>query len=72
LYWIAYLETGQYFSPSYSGADSSNTNTTGGMPDRIANGNLPSGQRTITHWFDTSAFVRPAAGTFGNSGVNVL
>ena len=72
LYWIAYLETGQYFSPSFSGADTSNTNTTGGLPDRIGNGNLPSDQRTITHWFDTSAFVRPAPGTFGNSGAYVL
>jgi hypothetical protein len=72
LYWIGYLETGQYFSPSYSGTDTSNTNTSGGLPDRIGNGNLPSGQRTITHWFDTSAFVRPAPGTFGNSGADVL
>jgi hypothetical protein len=72
LYWIAYLETGQFFTPSYSGTDTSNTNTTGGLPDRIANGNLPSDQRSITHWFDTSAFVRPAASRFGNSGSNVL
>lgn len=72
LYWIMYLETGQFFSPSYSGADTSNTNTSGGLPDRIANGNLPSSQRSIAHWFDTSAFVRPPAGRFGNSGANVL
>ena len=72
LYWIAYMETGQFFSPSFSGADPSNTNTLGGLPDRIGNGNLPPGQRTITHWFDTSAFVRPPQGRFGNSGVNIL
>ena len=72
VYWIAYLETGQFFTPSFSGADPSNTNTTGGLPDRIANGNLPPDQRSIGHWFDTSAFVRPPQGRFGNSGVNIL
>jgi len=72
LYWIAYMETGQFFSPVFSGADPSNTNTLSGVPDRIGNGNLPPSQRTITHWFDTSAFVRPPQGRFGNSGVNIL
>lgn len=72
LYWIAYFETGQFFSPSFSGSDPTNTNTTGGLPDRICNGNLPPGDRKITHWFDTSCFVPPPAGRFGNSGVNIL
>ena len=72
LYWIAYMETGQFFSPSFSGSDPSNTNTVGGLPDRISNGNLPSGQRNIRHWFDGAAFAVPAAGRFGNSGSNIL
>jgi hypothetical protein len=72
LYWTAFMETGQFFGPSYSGADASNTNTSGGRPDRIANGNLPPDQRSIFRWFDASAFARPAAGTFGNSGMNVI
>jgi hypothetical protein len=72
LYWIAYMETGQFFSPSFSGSDPSNTSTVGGLPDRIANGNLPADQRSIDRWFDASAFVRPPAGRFGNSGVNIL
>ncbi|PYV08737.1 MAG: hypothetical protein DMG07_24935 [Acidobacteria bacterium] len=72
LYWIAYLETGQFFSPSYSGADPSNTNTVGGLPDRIANGNLAPSERKLDRWFDTTAFARPPAGRFGNSGVNIL
>ena len=72
LYWIAYLETGQYFSPSFSGADPSNTNTSDGLPDRIANGNLDRSDRKLTRWFDATAFVRPPAGRFGNSGVNIL
>ena len=71
-YWIGYFETGQFFSPSFSGSDPSNTNTAGGLPNRICNGNLPPGQRTVTHWFDASCFVTPPAGQFGNSGANVL
>ncbi|HKX00827.1 MAG TPA: TonB-dependent receptor [Bryobacteraceae bacterium] len=72
LVWVTYLMTGQYFSPFFDNADPSNTNTFGGMPDRICNGNLPTGQRTVNHWFDTSCFVNPPAGRFGNSGVNIL
>ncbi|MDP2999674.1 MAG: TonB-dependent receptor, partial [Bryobacterales bacterium] len=44
LYWIAFMESGPFFSPSFSGSDPSNTNTSGGLPDRKANGNLPAGQ----------------------------
>jgi Carboxypeptidase regulatory-like domain/TonB dependent receptor-like, beta-barrel len=65
--WIAIMETGQYFSPSFSGSDPSNTNTSGGLPDRIGNGNLPSDQRTLEHWFDPTAFAVPAPGHFGNA-----
>jgi hypothetical protein len=72
LYWIAYMESGQFFSPSFSGADPSNTNSSGGLPDRICNGNFPPGQRSIDRWFDRSCFVVPPAGRFGNSGVNIL
>jgi len=66
------FQTGQYFTPSFSGFDPSNTGTSGGRPDRIANGNLE--KPTIDRWFDTSAFVVPPAGSgrFGNSGVNIL
>jgi hypothetical protein len=72
LYWIGYFETGQFFSPSFSGSDPSNTNTSGGLPSRVCNGNLPPGQRSITHWFDASCFAVPAPGQFGNSAPNVL
>jgi TonB-dependent receptor-like protein len=65
--WIAIMETGQFFTPSFSGTDTSNTNTVGGLPDRIANGNLDAGQRTLEHWFDQSAFVVPSPGHFGNA-----
>jgi hypothetical protein len=65
--WVAVMETGQFFTPSFSGVDTSNTNTVGGLPDRIANGNLPADQRTLEHWFDASAFTVPQAGHYGNA-----
>lgn len=44
-------------------------------PDRIANGKLPSDQRTVDRWFDTNAFVVVTGNTpneiFGNSGVGI-
>ncbi len=33
---------------------------------------LPNDQRTINRWFNTAAFVTPAAYTWGNSGLNIL
>jgi hypothetical protein len=76
-------QTGQFFSPSFDGFDTSNTNTVGGRPDRIADGNLPAAQRNIDRWFDPSAFRvpgdidgdgRPDLGVarFGNSAPNIL
>jgi hypothetical protein len=70
--WVIYLQNGQYFSPSFSGRDPSNTNTVGGRPDRICDGNVPPDQREIDRWFDVSCFAPPPAGRFGNSGVDIL
>ncbi len=72
LQWISFFQSGQYFSPSFSGSDPSHTNTSGGVPDRIADGNLPRDQRSPNRWFDPSAFVIPPSGRFGNSGLNIL
>ncbi len=69
---VHYFQAGQYFSPSFTGSDPSNTNTFGGLPDRIGEGNLPPGDRQKGRWFDASAFAVPTAGRYGNSGVNVL
>jgi hypothetical protein len=45
-------------------------------PNRVADGNLSSGDRTVDRWFDTAAFVALTANTpnqiFGNSGVGIL
>jgi hypothetical protein len=69
---VHYFQGGQYFTPSYSGSDPSNTNTQGGLPDRITDGNLDRGVRGVARWFDAAAFAVPTAGRFGNSGVNIL
>jgi hypothetical protein len=67
-------QTGEFLTPTFAGSDPSNTQTVGGIPDRIGNGNLPSGERTIDRWFDASAFAAPPvnAGRFGNSGRGIL
>ena len=66
------LHSGFYFSP-LMGYDPSNTGSIGLLrTDRTCNGNLPSGQRTINNWFDTSCFPLPTGYAFGNSGKNVL
>ncbi len=69
---IGQLQTGLFFTPSFSGSDPSGTNTSGGRPDRIGNGNLPQDQRTLDRWFDASAFSTPPKGRFGNSGRGIL
>jgi Carboxypeptidase regulatory-like domain/TonB dependent receptor-like, beta-barrel len=72
LYYLAYFQTGLFFSPSFSGSDPSGTNTFGGLPDRLRNGNMEPDERTIDRWFDVSAFSPPPLGRFGDSGVNIL
>ncbi|MBS1827066.1 MAG: TonB-dependent receptor [Acidobacteria bacterium] len=70
--WVA--QKGVYFAPSFSGNDPSFTNRRSGRPDRLADGNLPVGQRTLDRWFDTTAFVMPAngIGRFGTAGDAIL
>jgi hypothetical protein len=54
------------------------TNTTNSFsagalrPNVLRNPNLPSDQRTVTAWFDTSAYAQPAPFQFGNEGVGTL
>jgi hypothetical protein len=70
--YVAYFQSGQYFTPAFSGSDPSNTNTVGGRPNRIADGNFSSDRRSRNLWFDPTAFTVPAPGTFGNAGANIL
>ena len=70
--WTVILRSGDWFTPSFTGLDPSNTNQIGGRPDRIADGNIANG--TVERWFDAAAFALPPAnaGRFGNCGRNIL
>ncbi|MFN7995648.1 MAG: carboxypeptidase-like regulatory domain-containing protein [Bryobacteraceae bacterium] len=76
---VTFFQSGFPFSV-LTGRDIAGTGTLNERPDRICNGSLPSGQRTVDHWFDTSCFTTAfmeaaqAAGQprFGNSGRNIL
>jgi hypothetical protein len=66
------IHSGFYFTPQMS-FDPSNTGSNGmDRTDRVCNGNLPRGQRTIDNWFDIDCFPLPADFTFGNAGKNIL
>ena len=41
-------------------------------PNLVRNPSLPSGERTVERWFDTSAFAAPPFFSFGNSPRSVL
>ncbi len=62
---------GQPFTPILS-TDPSNSGSTTTHPNRIADGNLPSGQRTISDWFNLAAFTVPNCICYGNSGRSIL
>ncbi len=66
------VQSGGAFTPLFG---TSVSNSAGGgtqRPNRVASGNLPSGQQSIDHWFDVTAFPAPAQFTFGNSGTGIL
>jgi hypothetical protein len=52
--------------------DTSNAGSLAPRPDALKNGNLARDQRGPDNWFDTTAFVRQAANTFGNAGTGTL
>ena len=53
--------------------NSTSANSAGAQrADVLRDPNLPSGQRTIQRWFDTTAFAQPAQYTFGNQGVGLI
>ena len=68
---IALIRSGYPFGIS---STQNTSNALGGnqRANRIKDGNLPSGERTIERWFDTTAFVNPEPFTFGNAARNVL
>jgi hypothetical protein len=66
------MATGEHFTPTLAAAVSNSAGGGGDRPNRIADGNLASGQRTIDRWFDLAAFVTPAQFNFGNAGRGIL
>ena len=66
---ITTVHSGQPITPLTA---TSSANTGNARPNRIADGNLSSDQRSVNHWFDTSAFVLAPQYNFGNSGRDVI
>jgi hypothetical protein len=64
-------QSGLPFSPTIS-SNPANTNSAFLRPNRIGNGALPKGQRSIHDWFDISAFALPAVFTYGDSRPDIL
>jgi hypothetical protein len=70
------LATGTPFTARVSTpfGESVGTGLAGGSEraDQIGNPTLPSGQRSVLHWFNTAAFVVPPPGRFGDSSRNAI
>jgi hypothetical protein len=69
------LETFMSGPPFTVFSASNTTNAFSAGPQRpvlLRNPELPSNQRTVSRWFDTTAFAAPAQFTFGNSPRSVL
>jgi hypothetical protein len=79
------LQTGQYFTPSFSTFGPSNTGVIGGVPDRVQGVPLYPANQDVNHWFNPAAFAIPGCslatpvcsnpanvGRFGTSGWNYL
>ena len=57
---IVTVRSGFPFTVTASDVSGSGGGTGSARPNRISDGELPSDERTITRWFDTTAFVLPA------------
>lgn len=72
--------SGQFLTPLWSGPDPTGTAFTSSAtrpivtirPDHLRDANLPEGQRSLTRWFDASAFAAPPVGRFGTSAKGVI
>ena len=60
------------FPMTVQARDLSGTVSRGPRADRIRDGKVSGGVGPGAAWFDTSAFLQPVAGTFGNSGNGVV
>jgi carboxypeptidase family protein len=66
------MATGDHFTPTIGTSVSNSAGGGSDRPNRLADGNLPSGQRSIDAWFDLTAFEPAAQYTFGNAGRGIL
>jgi hypothetical protein len=80
------LQSGQYYTPSFSTYDPSNTNVIGGRPDVIPGVSVVPAGRTDNNWVNLAAFAIPGCpfttpvcssptaniGRFGSAGINIL
>jgi len=64
------LSTGNWYTPVISGPDPTNTRQTTLRPD-IAAATIAM-PRTLSEWFDPSAFTTPANGLWGNAGRGII
>ncbi|MBI4468258.1 MAG: TonB-dependent receptor [Acidobacteria bacterium] len=67
---IASLHSGLPFTPTLN-FDPTNSGSAA-RPNRLSDGNLPRGERTLQRYFDIQALQAPSAYTFGNAGRNIL
>jgi hypothetical protein len=84
--WNTVIQSGEYFTPMFSGFDTANVGVYGGRPDRIGSGKLSrSSGQTINNWFNLNDFKIPGCpdaqplcsdpadvGRFGDSGNDIL
>ena len=66
---VLQAQTGLPYTPQL--ANTTVNTGTASRPDRIASGDLSSGQN-IHHWFDQTAFTTPAQFVYGNAGRDIL
>jgi trimeric autotransporter adhesin len=72
---ITIINTGMPFTALLSGNLSDNTGTgivNSSRPDQIASADLPRGQRTSAHFFNTAAFTIPPPLQFGDASRNTI
>ncbi|HUS06692.1 MAG TPA: TonB-dependent receptor [Bryobacteraceae bacterium] len=73
-------QTGQFLTPFWNGPDPTGTRYSASStparvtlrPNMLRNPNLPSGERSVTRWFDATAFGPPTPGSFGTSAKGVI
>lgn len=77
---ISQNQTGQFLTPMWSGPDPAGTTYSDNetpsyvtlRPNILHDPNLPADQRTLSRWFDPTAFGPPTPGSFGTSAKGVI